>query len=170
VPIALTGHLDDPRSVDCRPEARQLCEDRFVVDKVTHFDIASVAVGKPSPSSTPFPFDPPPPGKFLADRCEPRGSDGPIDFSFVGWMPGDGLSLASHLDLSGKTVWVAIAKDVVPLGAWYTLPGDSVATRPVGRLVCFAYEWEPPDHVAFDALTGTTNRLYQDGTRVLSAP
>lgn len=37
VPIVVVGHFDDPRAADCRPQARQLCRDRFVIDRIVSF-------------------------------------------------------------------------------------------------------------------------------------
>jgi hypothetical protein len=34
VPIVVVGHFDDPRAADCRPEARELCRDRLVIDSI----------------------------------------------------------------------------------------------------------------------------------------
>jgi len=36
-PIVITGHFDDARVLNCRSEARQLCVDRLVVDRVVAF-------------------------------------------------------------------------------------------------------------------------------------
>jgi hypothetical protein len=37
VPIVVVGHFKDSRSVDCRPEAKQLCRDRLVIDRIVVF-------------------------------------------------------------------------------------------------------------------------------------
>lgn len=34
VPITVIGHFDDPRAADCRPQSRQLCLDRLVVERI----------------------------------------------------------------------------------------------------------------------------------------
>lgn len=34
VPITVVGHFDDPRAADCRPQSRQLCLDRLVVERI----------------------------------------------------------------------------------------------------------------------------------------
>jgi hypothetical protein len=33
-PIVVIGHFDDPRAAQCRPESRQLCLDRLVVERI----------------------------------------------------------------------------------------------------------------------------------------
>lgn len=38
VRIVVAGHVDDPLAQDCRPQARQLCRDRFVVEHLLLFD------------------------------------------------------------------------------------------------------------------------------------
>jgi len=37
IPIAVVGHFDDPRAARCRPEAVQICRERFVVDGLVSF-------------------------------------------------------------------------------------------------------------------------------------
>jgi hypothetical protein len=57
VPIVVVGHFDDPLAADCRPEARQTCLDRLVVDKIAYF-AANVSVApsiEPTPSAVPTP-------------------------------------------------------------------------------------------------------------------
>lgn len=34
VPITVVGHFDDPKAADCRPQARPLCLDRLVVERI----------------------------------------------------------------------------------------------------------------------------------------
>jgi hypothetical protein len=52
IPIVVMGHFDDPRAAACRPDARQTCLDRFVIDQVVQFDPGSVPVLSPSPSGS----------------------------------------------------------------------------------------------------------------------
>jgi hypothetical protein len=42
IPIVVTGHFDDPRAADCRPQALQRCKDRLVIDQLAFFDWQSV--------------------------------------------------------------------------------------------------------------------------------
>lgn len=76
VPIVVVGHFDDPRAADCRGEARQLCLDRFVIDRVAMFDPNSVPAPTPSPTATPFPFSDPPPTPLVTPTVT-RGSRSP---------------------------------------------------------------------------------------------
>jgi hypothetical protein len=163
VPIVASGHFDDPRAADCRPVARQLCKDRFVIDEIVQFDVAAVPTPGVSPSPSPFPFDAPPKALFDSDQCQPGTAAAPA-FEFVGWKDGGELDLSSGRDLSGEVLYVAISKDVVPLGDWFTLPGDTRESRPMGRLVCLAHEWEEVGGVEFDSLAGSGYRLYRDGS------
>jgi hypothetical protein len=55
VPIVVLGHFDDPRAVDCRPEARQLCRDRLVIDRIVEFDPGAVPTPGVTAPPTPFP-------------------------------------------------------------------------------------------------------------------
>lgn len=43
VPIVVLGHFDDPRAIECRPQFRQMCLDRFVVDRIVLFDLSGAA-------------------------------------------------------------------------------------------------------------------------------
>ena len=173
VPIVAVGHFDDPRAADCRPEARQLCLDRFVVDRIALFAVDTV----PSPGMTPepMPYQPAPSESplFDASQCF-AGPDGKAAvFSYVGWMDGGGLRLTSGLDLSRTTVWVAISKDAVPLGEWFRQQGDTRESLAMGRLVCYAFGGAPSEQgVALDSLAGSYYRVYRDGStmRPSSAP
>ena len=51
VPIVVVGHFDDPRAIRCRPQFRQTCLDRFVVDRIVLFNRDGVA----PPTATPRP-------------------------------------------------------------------------------------------------------------------
>lgn len=171
VPILVLGHFDDPRAAQCRPAARALCEDRFVIDELVDFDVAAVATPGVSPTPTAFPFDAPPAARFEASQCLPPGWDQTPEFSFVGWKSGQELDLTSQRDFSAETLYVAIAKDIGPLGDWFMLPGDDRESRSMGRLVCLSGEWEPPGGaVYYDSVAGTTFRVYRDGSTFKASP
>jgi hypothetical protein len=51
VPIVVIGHFDDPRAIACRPQARQGCLDRFVIDRIVSFDPGSVPAPTPTSGS-----------------------------------------------------------------------------------------------------------------------
>lgn len=59
IPIVVVGHFDDRRAADCRPEARQLCLDRLVVDRIVYFNpgaaswAANIPTREPSPPPAP---------------------------------------------------------------------------------------------------------------------
>jgi hypothetical protein len=55
VPIVVVGHFDDPLAAECRPEARQLCLDRLVVDKIAYFAADVTATPTAAPTQTPSP-------------------------------------------------------------------------------------------------------------------
>ncbi len=173
VPIVVVGHFDDPLATECRPEARQLCKDRLVVDKIALFALDAV----PSPGITPVPtpYQPAPSETPLFDpeSCFAGTVGKPSTLSYAGWMDGGDLKLTSGLDLSGTTVWVAVTKDAVPLGDWFLMPGDSRESLAMGRLVCYAFGGVPGTQgVALDSLAGTFYRVYHDGStsRPTSAP
>lgn len=170
VPIVVIGHLDDPRAADCRPEARRACLDRFVVDEIVEFGVAAVPTPGVTPMPTPFPFDSAPPAPFSAEQCHPPGTDEPVEFSFFGWIDGADVDLTSGRGFAGETLYVAIARDVVPLGDWYTPYGATGESRPMGRLVCLATERDLPGIVQFDSLAGTAFRTQRDGSTIPPSP
>ena len=53
VPIIVVGHFDDPRAADCRPEARQLCRDRLVLDRIVQFGTSVIPTPLVPPDTTP---------------------------------------------------------------------------------------------------------------------
>jgi hypothetical protein len=55
VPIVVVGHFDDPLAADCRPEARQTCLDRLVVDKIAYFAADVTVSPTAAPTQTPSP-------------------------------------------------------------------------------------------------------------------
>lgn len=126
VPIVVIGHFDDPEAADCRPQARQICLDRFVLDQIVEFDPQAVPTPGVTPSPTPFPFADPPPAPFTADRCS-----GDVPYSFVGW----GRLADFGLDRGDPdtTYYIMVTRDEVDLGS----PGG-----PRGRRICFAPEWD----------------------------
>lgn len=160
VPIVVLGHLDDPRAADCRPKARQLCLDRFVIDSLVDFRPDAVPDPTPTLPPSPFPFDAPPPAKFAADRCELTGPGASAGFSFIGWIDGAELDLDSQRDLSGETLYVAIAAKQVRIGAYHDKHGAYVL---MGRRVCLAHEWDDTV-MEFDATAGSVYKRYEDGS------
>jgi hypothetical protein len=173
VPIVVVGHLDDERAADCRPKQRQLCRDRFVIDRLVAFDPGAVPTPGVTPTPSPFPFDSPPP--LSLDRALCADVAGTSDFSFLGWMSGDELAaqLASGITFEGETLAVAITRYPVDLAARAapSAPGSSADDddgkhyRVMARLVCFAREWDE-GVLQFDAIKGSVYRLYDDGTVV----
>jgi hypothetical protein len=162
VPIVVAGHLDDPRAAECRPVARKLCEDRFVVDEILEWDPGAVPTPGVSPTPSPFPFDSPPPSPFTAADCQtPAGR--PAAFSHVGWVAVGELALTNPRTFRRHAVYVAIAEDVVPLGEWFMVEGDTRPSRPMGRLVCIAEE-NDGTVMSFDSVAGSAFRVYQDGS------
>jgi hypothetical protein len=133
VPIVVLGHFDDPKAADCRKSARQLCLDRFVVDRVVMFDPDSVPAPTPSPSPTPFPVADPPPALFRTASCY-----GGVPKSFIGWK------LFSDLDIGidgPGYVYAMVTRDVIPLGAWWRNPNyPGHKTRAWGQGVCYAID------------------------------
>jgi hypothetical protein len=160
VPIVVLGHLDDARAADCRPTARQTCLDRFVMDSLIDFRPDAVPTPAPTPTPSPFPFDSPPPAKFDADLCELSGKGATAGFSFVGWIDGADLDLDSQRDLSGETLYVAIAEKPVRIGAFHDSRGNYVL---MGRRVCLTHEWDD-GAMEFDAVAGSVYKRYEDGS------
>jgi hypothetical protein len=118
VPIVVIGHFDDPRAADCQPEARQLCRDRLVIDRIVEFEPGAVPTPGVTPSPSPFPFDDPPAAPFTTEQCA-----GDIAYSFIGW--GYLADHGSDID-PGRVQFMMVFEDA-----------DTGATR-----ICFANEWE----------------------------
>ena len=115
-----------------------------MIDSLIDFRPDAVPTPAPTPTPSPFPFDAPPPAKFTADQCELTGPGAGAGFSFVGWIDGAELDLDSQRDLSGETLYVAIAAKQVRIGAFHdkhgpydlmgrrVLPGTRVGRRRYG--------------------------------------
>jgi hypothetical protein len=168
VPIVVVGHFDDPRAADCRPQARQLCRERFVLDEIVSFDPASVPPPTPTPEPTPFP-DPPPPAPFGPEACA-----GDVEYSFVGWTTT--AELGTDAQREGH-VFAMVTEEQVPLGDWWDedLEGPLQPSRWWGQRICFTTDVEaaafpegPP--ILFDHVDGTTFREWQDGRREPGSP
>lgn len=156
VPIVVVGHFDDPRAAACRPQARKLCADRLVVDRIAMFDPSSVPVPTPSPTPTPFPISDPPPALFTTQRCY-NG----VPKSFVGWTTTAQLKI--QFERSGY-VYAVVTRDVIPIGGWYDSPQyPGHRARWWGRGVCLS---QSPDEMEFGAVTGTTYLEIDDGRHI----
>jgi hypothetical protein len=160
VPIVVTGHFDDPRAAQCRPEARQLCLDRLVLERVVEFDAGAVATPGVTPPPTPFP-DPPPAALFGADRCA-----GDISYSFVGWTTEAELGVDRG---NPGHVWAMVTRDVIQrTDGWQDDPnGSGHQFQSWGRLVCWAPE-DPHGEGAVNLASqpGSGYVLWDDGLKV----
>jgi hypothetical protein len=125
VPIVVRGHINDPRASECRPEARDLCKDRFVIDEILAFDPEAVPTPGITPSPSPFPFADPPPPPFTKAECA-----GDVPYRFVGW---------GHFSDFG--LGPAGSDDV----AYLMITAGEAQIRGKGRKakwVCYAHEWD----------------------------
>jgi hypothetical protein len=166
VPILVVGHVDDPRAAECRPEARKLCEDRFVVDELVSFDPAAIPTPGITPTPTPFPFDSPP--ALTLDVATCAAEVGTHDFSFVGWMSAAGLTeqIGSGRSLDPfDSFAVAITKSAVPATTGTQLDEHGKRYRLMGRRVCISRQWDS-GAIEFDYVKGSLYRLYTDGRAV----
>lgn len=158
-PVAITviGHFDDPKAADCRAEARQLCLDRFVVDRIVQFDPDSVPAPVPSPTQTPFPVADPPPALFSDRECY----DGVAKKS-RGWV------LFNDLDIQVEGpgyVYAMVTRDVIPIGDWWDNPSyPGHRTRWWGRGVCYAVE---EGSTGYGSVKGTTYLEVDDGRHIV---
>ena len=154
IPIVFEGHFGDPRAADCRPEARQLCLDRFVVDRILLFDLASVSQPTPTPTATPFP-SPWPPGLFEATECA-----GDMPYSFVGWTTFEELGF----DRSSGHIWVAISRDPVDRsGEWIEDVPGLLRYRLFARVICYRAEWDSSGGIGFESVPGSNEIHWEDG-------
>ena len=120
VPIVVVGHFDDPRAADCRPEFRQRCRDRLVLDEIVEFRPEAVPTPGITPSPTPFPFADPPLAPFTKADCF-----GDIPYSFIGWAPVSDYEIDNGSD---DVVFIMVTRDAVRfLGS-------------VARRLCYARE------------------------------
>lgn len=156
VPIVVVGHFDDPRAADCRKSARQLCLDRFVIDRVVMYEPDSVPAPTPSPSPTPFPVADPPPALFTTAACY-----GGVPKSFTGWKRFSDLDIG--IDGPGY-VFAMVTRDVIPLGDWWQNPSyPDHKTRWWGQAVCYAVD---AGGVGFGSVTGTSFLEIDDGRHI----
>jgi hypothetical protein len=155
VPIVVIGHFDDPRAADCRPEATEICRDRLVIDRIVHFEPASVAPPAPTPSPTAFPFADPPSAPYAVDQC---AEGHPIEFA--GWSTL--ASLGIDIGASNEPAYIVITKEPIPIGDWYDDPNDGTRYRLWGQRVCYAHEWEE-GAIGYTSMPGTQFREYPDG-------
>lgn len=162
VPIVVIGHLDDPRAKDCQPEQKQLCLDRFVIDRIIDYRPEAVPTPGVTPSPTPFPFGSPPPPPFEVAECAGAGP-----YSFVGWVAGADLGLDQSVP---TTAYAAITKDVIEIGEWIDDPeGSGHQFRTMGRRICFAAEWDQ-GAMSFAWVPGTAYREWDDGRHTPLSP
>jgi hypothetical protein len=155
IPIVIVGHFDDPRATICRPEARQLCKDRLVVDRIVQFDPSSVPTPAPTPSPTPFPFADPPPAMFDAAACS-----GNIPYGFVGWTTLAALGI--NQGYPNETGFAMITRDAVPIGGWTVDPSGGGKWRMWGRRLCIAFP-EEPGVISSNSLPGSMFKEWSDG-------
>lgn len=155
VPIVVVGHFDDPRAADCRPKARQLCKERFVIDRIVTFDPGSMPTPGPTPTPTPFPFADPPPPPYPVDQCV-----GTNPTSFVGWKTLRELGIERNLP--DEVQFIVIARDPIPIGDWFDDPNDGTRYRLWGQRVCYGSQFDE-GAISFTALPGTAFREYPDG-------
>lgn len=163
VPIVAVGHFDDPRAADCRPEALQLCRDRFVIDWLVSFEPSAVALPTPTPAPTPFPLADPPPAPFDAASCS-----GDVPYAFTGWTTMADLGL----DFGRQTeVYAMVTRDVVQIGDWIDDPnGSGGRFRTMGQRICYGYEDDPPGIIGFTWVPGTAYQESADGHRTPLSP
>lgn len=156
VPIVVVGHFDDPAAAACRPEALQICRDRFVIDRIVAFDPKSVPAPTPSPTPTPFPFSNPPPDLFPNRECY----DG-VPKSFTGWTTTNKLNI--QFDRQGY-VYAMVTRDVIPIGDWYDNPNyPGHKSRWWARGVCLSQE---AGIMEFGSVNGTSFLELDDGRRI----
>jgi hypothetical protein len=163
VPIVVVGHIDDPRASACRPQARRVCLDRFVIDRIVSFDPTSVPTPAPSPTPSPFPFADPPPAPFALKDC-----DGDTEYAFVGWKTFGELGI--DIGNPNEVLYVVITKHVIQIGSLIDDPeGSGRKFRTMGQRVCFAHEWDQ-GAIQFTWIPGTAYREWDDGTRTPITP
>lgn len=157
VPIVVVGHFDDPAAADCQPDQRQLCLDRFVIDRIVSFDPESVAAPTPSPTPTPFPHADPPPALFKSGACY-----GGAPKSFSGWARLEQLNVE---EVRQGYVYAMVTRDVIPIGSWYhpsEYPGHD--GRWWGQGVCMA--WDDSGAMQFTTVIGTKFLELDDGRHI----
>jgi len=169
VPIVVVGHFDDALAADCRPEARQECLDRFVIDRIDMFDPSSVPAPTPSPTPTSFPISYPPPPLLTEELCYPG-----VAKSLMGWTTIADLDipLDRFRSRQGQYVYAMVTRDVVPLGdpsgedQWYDNPDyPGHKTRWWGRGVCLTAEAGIQEG---SAVIGTTFLEVDDGRHIVA--
>lgn len=156
-PVVVLGHFNDPMAAECRKQARELCRDRLVVDRIVRWDVGAVPTPGVTPTPTPFP-SPGPSGRF-----EPAACAGDIPYSFVGWTTFEELGI----DLRGYGhIWVAISRDPVDRGdgEWIESPTGH-RYRGFARVICYQPEWqrEGPGIMGYESVPGSDEIHWEDG-------
>jgi hypothetical protein len=131
IPIVVRGHFDDPRASDCRPEARQLCLDRLVVDRVVLFDIEAAWAATPPLLQATFPDGETRPAPFGPGECPQIADPG-----FVGWTVPAAIGLPDET----APIWVMVSRvDEVVFGDWADDPaGSGRQLRMLAKQMCAA--------------------------------
>lgn len=158
VPIIVVGHFDDPAAADCRAQAKQLCADRFVIDRIVLFDPQAVPGPTATPVPTAFPYDNPPSPMFSTKDCY-----GGVPMSFAGWTTTDKLDLP--YERLGY-VYAMVTRDVIPVGDWFDNPNyPGHKTRQWGRGVCLAEQFQE-GVMEFAIVNGTGFIEFDDGRHI----
>ena len=154
VPIVVLGHFDDPRAADCRPDARQLCRDRLVIDQIIQFIPEAVPMPGVTPPPTPFP-SPAPSGLF-----EPEDCAGDVPYTFVGWTTVEDLGIDRGIE---GHIWAVISRDPVDRsGEWIDGPSGQ-RYRHFARVICFRPEYDPFETMNYESVPGTEEIHWEDG-------
>jgi hypothetical protein len=160
VPIIARGHFDDPRAQDCRPEARDLCRNRFVIEEVIDFEPR--VLPPPSPVADPTPFlSPPPPPPLDADDCFVDESD----VASSGWTSADEIGL--RLAYTGHIY--AIVTEPLAITDWLIDPTSGERYKVWSQWACYQ-----EDYYIGTGVTAISGRPlgpsmyweYEDGGRV----
>ena len=161
VPIVVVGHFDDPRAAECRPNLRQGCADRFVLDRIVMFDPDSVPAPTPTPRPTPFPIAHPPPPLFTSKSCYPDRVK-----SFTGWATAADLHIESHWPSTGYG-YAMVTRDVIPVQGWWDNPRfPGHLSRWWGHAVCYARDPYIPKFYQGTVDDGATFVEVDDGRRI----
>jgi hypothetical protein len=154
VPIVVVGHFDDPRADDCRRDARQLCRDRLVIDRIVEFDPVAVPTPGITPGPTPFP-SPAPPGLFDSEECA-----GDVPYTFVGWATEDELGIDRGIE---GHVWAVVSRDLVDRSGEWIDHFSGQRYRHFARVICFRAEYETSGGMNYESIPGTEEIHWEDG-------
>jgi hypothetical protein len=152
VEIVATGHFDDLRALDCRPESVEDCRKVFVLDRVAHLEPWEPV----PPPSTPLPWPTLPPGYFDLEACS-IGTDvyGPFEVSSE--------QMEAPLPFEGPAWGYRTTQPVAVGDGRWRLGPEGQSYQPWAVVMCYAPAAGDRSSPRLMPMPGTEYLLWNDG-------